>query len=42
MTLDLWEGDTRGFGADEVRALAIAAELIGLEVARRQAMDPGR
>ncbi len=37
LTLDLWEEDPRGFGAPEARALTIAASLVGLEVARRQA-----
>jgi len=36
VTLDLWEGDTQGFGLDESRTLAIAASLLGLHVSRRR------
>jgi hypothetical protein len=33
--LDLWEGNTDGFGLDESRTLAISATILGLEVAQR-------
>ena len=35
-SLDLWEGDTQGFGVDESRTLAIAASLLGLHHSRRR------
>lgn len=37
VSLDLWEGDTQGFGLDESRTLAIAASILGLHLSRRQA-----
>jgi hypothetical protein len=36
VSLDLWEGDTQGFGLDESRTLAIAASLLRLHVSRRR------
>jgi hypothetical protein len=35
--LDLWEGETQGFGMDESRTLAIAASILGLHFSRRPA-----
>ena len=35
ISLDVWEGDPRGFGLPEGRALTIAASILGREVARR-------
>ena len=35
ISLDLWEGDTQGFGLDESRTLAIAASILGLHFSRR-------
>ena len=32
MSLDLWEGDDRGFGLDESRTLAVAASILGLRM----------
>jgi hypothetical protein len=37
VSLDLWEGDTQGFGLDESRTLAIAASILGLHLSRRRA-----
>ena len=37
VSLDLWEGDARGFGLDESRTLAIAASILGLHLSRRHA-----
>jgi uncharacterized protein DUF4118 len=34
VSLDLWEGDTRGFGALEARALTIAASILAQEFSR--------
>jgi len=34
VTLEMWEGDPRGFGVYETRALAIAASLLELEMTR--------
>jgi hypothetical protein len=36
--LDLWEGETRGLGLSEASALTVAALILGLELARRQAV----
>lgn len=36
VTLDLWEGDERGFNVDETRALATAVSVLALDVSRRQ------
>ena len=32
VSLDLWEGDDRGFGLDESRTLAVAASILGLRM----------
>ena len=40
VSLDLWEGDTQGFGLDEIRTLAIAASILGLELSGAQAKSP--
>ena len=37
VSLDLWGGDAQGFGVSEARALTVAASILGLELARRQA-----
>jgi hypothetical protein len=37
MSIDVWEDDTRGFDVSEGRTLTIAALILGLELARRQA-----
>ena len=37
ISVDLWEGDARGFDIDESRTLTIAASAIGLAVSRRHA-----
>ncbi len=37
ISVDLWEGDARGFDVDESRTLTIAASAIGLAVSRRHA-----
>jgi two-component system sensor histidine kinase KdpD len=36
VSLDLWEGDARGFSRDEGRTLAIAASVLALGLSRRQ------
>ena len=36
VSLDLWEGETQGFGLDESRTLAIAASLLRLHVSRQR------
>lgn len=36
VSLDLWEGDTRGFALDENRTLAITASILGLHLSRRR------
>src|SRR5262249_40238969 len=38
VSVDLWEGDPRGFDADESRTLAIAVSILALEVSRRRAV----
>jgi K+-sensing histidine kinase KdpD len=38
VSLDLWEGDSRGLGVSEARALTMAALILGLELSRRQAV----
>jgi hypothetical protein len=40
-SLDIWEEDPQGFGVGEARTLTIAASILGLELARRQAKQPG-
>src|ERR1700675_4862522 len=40
-SLDIWEEDPQGFGMSEARTLTIAASILGLELARRQAKQPG-
>ena len=37
VSLDLWEGDTKGFGLLEARALTIAASILVLDLSRRRA-----
>ncbi len=39
-SVDLWEDDPQGFGVTEARTLTIAASILGLELARRQAKQP--
>jgi uncharacterized protein DUF4118 len=42
ISLDLWEGDTQGFGLDEARTLTIVASILEMELARpRHAGAPG-
>ena len=40
-SVDIWEEDTQGFNVSETRTLTIAASILGLELARRQAKQPG-
>lgn len=40
-SIDFWEDDPRGFDPNEARTLTIAASVLGLEFARRQARQPG-
>jgi K+-sensing histidine kinase KdpD len=37
VSLEMWEGDARGFGVLEGRALTIAAQILGRELSRRRA-----
>ena len=37
LSLDIWEGDTRGLDLDQWRTLAIAASILGLRFARSRA-----
>jgi hypothetical protein len=37
LSLDIWEGDTRGLGLDQWRTLSIAASILGLRFARSRA-----
>ena len=39
-SLDIWEEDPQGFGMSEARTLTIAASILSLELARRQAKQP--
>ena len=39
-SVDFWEEDPQGFDVDEARTLTIAASILGLELARRQAKQP--
>jgi hypothetical protein len=42
ISLDLWEGDTQGFGLDEARTLTIVVSILEMELSRpRQAGAPG-
>ena len=40
-SVDFWEEDPQGFDVNEARTLTIAASILGLELARRQAKQPG-
>ena len=40
-SVDFWEDNPQGFGVSEARTLTIAASILGLELARRQAKQPG-
>jgi hypothetical protein len=40
-SVDFWEEDPQGFGVSEARTLTIAASILGLELARRQAKPVG-
>ena len=39
-SVDFWEEDPQGFDVNEARTLTIAASILGLELARRQARQP--
>jgi hypothetical protein len=40
-SVDFWEEDPEGFGLSEARTLTIATSILGLELARRRAKQPG-
>lgn len=42
MSLDLWEGDTQGFGLDEGRTLTIVASILEMELSRPRPAAAGR
>jgi K+-sensing histidine kinase KdpD len=40
-SVDFWEEDPQGFDVNEARTLTIAASILGLDLARRKAKQPG-